>query len=144
MRGVASQGMMISADELALPPEWFEDGIMQLDDSIAAGIDVVELFGLDTAVLDVEITANRADSMSVVGLARELAASYGLELRAPSPENPGRARASERRRARRRDRLARLPALRRPALRGLARRAGPCVDAGAARAGGTAPHQQRG
>ncbi len=94
MRGVASQGMMISAEELALPPEWFEDGIMQLDDSIAAGIDVVELFGLDTAVLDVEITANRPDSMSVVGLARELAASYGLELRAPSPENPGGARAS--------------------------------------------------
>ncbi len=76
MRGIASQGMMISAEELALPAEWFEDGIMQMDESHALGSDVVEVFGLDTAVLDVEITANRVDAMSVVGLARELAASY--------------------------------------------------------------------
>jgi phenylalanyl-tRNA synthetase beta chain len=91
MRGVASQGMMISADELALPAEWFEDGIMQLDDVIAPGADVVELFGLDWDVLDVEITANRPDSMSILGLARELAASYSLPLRAPSLVNPGQA-----------------------------------------------------
>jgi phenylalanyl-tRNA synthetase beta chain len=90
MRGVASQGMMISAEELALPAEWFEDGIMQLDSSVSPGSDVVELFGLDTAVLDVEITANRPDSMSILGLARELAASYGLPLRLPPLANPGR------------------------------------------------------
>ena len=89
MRGVASQGMMISADELALPPEWFEDGIMQLERTIEPGLDVVELFGLDTAVLDVEITANRPDAMSVVGLARELAASYDVPLTLPSLANPG-------------------------------------------------------
>ncbi len=92
MRGVASQGMMISADELALPSEWFEDGIMQLDGTIEPGIDVVELFGLATDVLDVEITANRPDSMSVLGLARELAASYGTALMSPSLVNPGTAR----------------------------------------------------
>ena len=46
MRGVASQGMMISAEELALTPEWFEDGIMQLAASIEPGLDVVQLFGL--------------------------------------------------------------------------------------------------
>ncbi len=89
MRGVASQGMMISADELALPADWFEDGIMQLDGTIEPGLDAVELFGLDTDVLDVEITANRPDSMSILGLARELAASYGVALRLPSFENPG-------------------------------------------------------
>ncbi|MBV8531615.1 MAG: phenylalanine--tRNA ligase subunit beta [Candidatus Eremiobacteraeota bacterium] len=89
MRGVASQGMMISAEELALVSEWFEDGIMQLDGSVAPGLDVVELFGLNTDVLDVEITANRPDSMSVVGLARELAASYGVPLRLPPFVNPG-------------------------------------------------------
>lgn len=89
MRGVASQGMMISAEELALPAEWFDDGIMQLEAGVAAGADVVELFGLDTDVLDVEITANRPDSMSVLGLARELAASYGLPVRLPSFTNPG-------------------------------------------------------
>ena len=91
MRGIASAGMMISAEELALPGEWFEDGIMQLDSGIAAGLDAVELFGLDTAILDVEVTTNRPDAMSVIGLARELAASYGVPLRLPSFENPGRA-----------------------------------------------------
>lgn len=89
MRGVASQGMMISADELALPAEWFEDGILQLDSTTALGSNVVEFFGLDADVLDVEITANRPDSMSILGLARELAASYNLPLRLPSFANPG-------------------------------------------------------
>jgi phenylalanyl-tRNA synthetase beta chain len=89
MRGVASQGMMISAEELALPGDWFEDGIMQLEAGCALGVNVVDLFGLDTAVLDVEITTNRPDAMSMVGLARELAASYGTELRLPEFVNPG-------------------------------------------------------
>ncbi|HZV77930.1 MAG TPA: phenylalanine--tRNA ligase subunit beta [Candidatus Babeliales bacterium] len=92
MRGVTSQGMMISADELALPAEWFEDGIMQLDLNTPLGADPVELFGLATDVLDVEITTNRPDAMSVIGLARELAASYGLPLRLPPLVNPGDAR----------------------------------------------------
>lgn len=89
MRGVDSQGMMISADELALPAEWFEDGIMQLDPGTPLGANVVELFGLGEDVLDVEITSNRVDAMCMIGLARELAASYGVALRAPSFENPG-------------------------------------------------------
>ncbi|HEY1654979.1 MAG TPA: phenylalanine--tRNA ligase subunit beta, partial [Candidatus Tumulicola sp.] len=90
MRGVASEGMMISADELALPAEWFEDGILQLDPDCELGADVVALFGLSDAVLDVEVTANRVDAMSVIGIARELAASYAVPLRLPSFENPGR------------------------------------------------------
>ncbi|HET9029947.1 MAG TPA: phenylalanine--tRNA ligase subunit beta, partial [Candidatus Aquilonibacter sp.] len=89
MRGVESEGMMVSADELALPPEWFEDGIMQLDEGTPLGTNVVELFGLGDDVLDVEVTSNRVDAMSILGLARELAASYGVPLRAPSFENPG-------------------------------------------------------
>jgi phenylalanyl-tRNA synthetase beta chain len=90
MRGIASEGMMISADELALPADWFEDGIMQMEtDHAPPGTNVVELLGLDGAVLDVEITANRVDAMSVIGLARELAASYERPLRLPSFDNPG-------------------------------------------------------
>lgn len=89
MRGVESEGMMISAEELALPGEWFEDGIMQLDTGIELGTNTVELFGLADDVLEVEVTSNRVDAMSVLGLARELAASYGTPLRAPSFENPG-------------------------------------------------------
>lgn len=88
MRGIASQGMMISAEELALPPEWFEDGIMQLDSDTELGVDAAELFGLNDDVIDVEITTNRPDAMSVIGLARELAASYDVPLQLPSLENP--------------------------------------------------------
>jgi len=84
MRGVVSDGMMISADELALPAEWFEDGILQLDPGTPLGADVVELFGLGSDSLDVEITANRPDATSVIGLARELAASYGVPLQPPT------------------------------------------------------------
>ncbi len=90
MRGVESQGMMCSADELALTPEWFEDGIMQLDADTPLGADVVELFGLADDVLEVEVTSNRVDAMAVLGLARELAASFESPLRLPSFENPGR------------------------------------------------------
>ena len=88
MRGIDSEGMMISAEELALPAEWFEDGIMQLDSQTPLGTDVVSLFGLNDDVLDVEVTSNRVDAMSVMGLARELAASYGVPLRLPALENP--------------------------------------------------------
>jgi phenylalanyl-tRNA synthetase beta chain len=87
MRGIDSEGMMISAEELALPAEWFEDGIMQLDPDTPLGADVTELFGLNDDVLDVEVTSNRVDAMAMIGLARELAASYGVPLRLPSFEN---------------------------------------------------------
>jgi phenylalanyl-tRNA synthetase beta chain len=83
MRGVESEGMMVSADELALPPDWFEDGIMQLEADVALGTDVVEYFRLREAVLDVDITSNRVDAMSMIGLARELAAYQGVALRVP-------------------------------------------------------------
>jgi phenylalanyl-tRNA synthetase beta chain len=89
MRGVASQGMMVSADELALPPEWFESGILQLEPTARTGGDVIAEYGLDDDVLEVEVTSNRVDAMSVIGLARELAASYRVPLRLPPAQNPG-------------------------------------------------------
>ena len=67
MRGVASEGMLCSADELALEPEWFEDGIMQLDRDMPLGTNVVELLGLADPVLDVDVTPNRVDAMSMLG-----------------------------------------------------------------------------
>ncbi len=84
MRGIASEGMLCSAAELGLEAAWFEDGIMQLDPDVPVGADFVERFGLNEDVLDVEITANRVDAMSVLGLARELAASLGVPVREPS------------------------------------------------------------
>ena len=83
MRGLDSQGMLVSANELGFDGEWFEDGILQLEAGTPLGADVVELFGLDQDVLEVEITANRVDAMSMLGLARELAAAFGTSVREP-------------------------------------------------------------
>ncbi|HET7814135.1 MAG TPA: phenylalanine--tRNA ligase subunit beta [Candidatus Baltobacteraceae bacterium] len=85
MRGLESEGMMISAEELALPAEWFEDGIMQLEEGVELGTDMVEYFGLRDAVLDVEVTGNRVDALCITGIARELAAYQGVPLRIPEP-----------------------------------------------------------
>ena len=89
MRGVDSQGMLCSAEELGLPAEWFEDGIMQLDAATPNGTDVGDAFGLLLPVLDVEITANRADALSMLGIARELAAAFGVALRLPPTKAAG-------------------------------------------------------
>jgi phenylalanyl-tRNA synthetase beta chain len=83
MRGIDSEGMLCSAEELALEPAWFDDGILQLENGLEIGADFVETYRLSDDVLDVEITANRVDAMSVVGLARELAASLGRPIREP-------------------------------------------------------------
>ena len=83
MRGVASEGMLCSAAEIGLEGSWFEDGILQLDASVPVGTDFVEYYRLGDAVLDVEVTANRVDALSIVGLARELAASFGTRVREP-------------------------------------------------------------
>ena len=83
MRGLDSEGMLGSANELGLDGEWFEDGILQLDADTPLGADVITLFGLDQDVLEVEITSNRVDVMSMLGLARELAASFGTTVREP-------------------------------------------------------------
>ncbi len=83
MRGFESEGMMISADELGLPADWFEDGILQMDAETLLGADVISYFRLRDDVLDVDITTNRPDAMSMTGLARELAAATGKELRLP-------------------------------------------------------------
>ena len=84
MRGIDSEGMLCSAGELGLEAAWFEDGILQLDADLAPGTDFIDAFRLNDDVLDVEITANRVDAMSVLGLARELAASLGVAAIEPS------------------------------------------------------------
>ncbi|HEV2738939.1 MAG TPA: phenylalanine--tRNA ligase subunit beta [Candidatus Elarobacter sp.] len=83
MRGIDSEGMLISAEEIGLPGEWFEDGIMQLEPSIRLGTDLIAYFRLTDPVLEVDVTPNRPDALSVVGLARELAASFGVALHEP-------------------------------------------------------------
>ena len=86
MRGIDSEGMLVSAGELGLVEDGFEDGILQLEHDAPVGADFIALHRLEDDVLDVEITANRVDAMSVLGLARELGAALGLTVREPSLE----------------------------------------------------------
>jgi len=83
LRGVESQGMLCSADELGLPKG--EDGLLILSPEARVGAPLSEVFPGDT-VLDLEITPNRPDLLSHVGIAREIAALTGQVLRLP--ENP--------------------------------------------------------
>jgi phenylalanyl-tRNA synthetase beta chain len=84
MRGLDSEGMLCSASELGLPAEWFEDGILQLERDLHIGSDFIAAYRLNDDVLDVEVTANRVDALSIVGLARELGASLAIAVREPA------------------------------------------------------------
>ncbi len=83
IRGVASQGMLCSERELGIG-DAHEAGILLLDGDARAGEDLVAHLGLDDHVLEVEITPNRPDCLSVLGVARELAALTGGRLTWPS------------------------------------------------------------
>jgi phenylalanyl-tRNA synthetase beta chain len=82
IRGVESEGMICSERELGLSAE--AEGIWVLPDSPPAGSPVQALVGRGDAILDVEITSNRADCLSVRGLAREVA-SIGRGSLKPAP-----------------------------------------------------------
>jgi phenylalanyl-tRNA synthetase beta chain len=77
--GVVSNGMLCSGDELGLTAD--ADGILILPPDTPVGRPLVELYG-DT-VLDVDVKPNRGDALSIVGLAREIAAATGAPLRLP-------------------------------------------------------------
>lgn len=85
IRGEVSQGMLCSAKELGLGQD--HDGILELDGQFTPGGSFVDAMGLDDSTLDVEVTANRGDLLSHVGVARELA-SEG-EGRVELPQLPG-------------------------------------------------------
>ncbi|MBI4370768.1 MAG: phenylalanine--tRNA ligase subunit beta [Elusimicrobia bacterium] len=79
LRGVESQGMICSREELGLAKDG--EGIWVLDAATAPGRDVASLLGPADDVLDVEIAPNRPDALSHRGLARELAAALGKPLK---------------------------------------------------------------
>jgi phenylalanyl-tRNA synthetase beta chain len=83
LRGVDSQGMICSAAELGLEEK--SAGIMILDAAAPIGTDVRPLLGLDDALIEIETTPNRRDALSVLGIAREVAAGLGLALKQPEP-----------------------------------------------------------
>lgn len=86
IRGVESQGMICSAAELKLSDE--SSGIMELPDEPAAGTPADELYGYRDTVLDIEVTPNRPDWLSHLGVAREVAAISGSMLRQPDAWSP--------------------------------------------------------
>ncbi|MDR2356576.1 MAG: phenylalanine--tRNA ligase subunit beta [Oscillospiraceae bacterium] len=89
LRGVKSEGMLCSPDELGLDehdfPGAIEDGILILTetDGLVPGLDICPVIGADDTVVEFEITNNRPDCLSVVGLARESAAAFGTLTRVP-------------------------------------------------------------
>lgn len=88
LRGVESFGMMCSTDELAMSDER-ATGILILPDDMKIGEDIVKALDLDESVAEFEITSNRPDCMSIIGLARETAATFGREITIPVPEANG-------------------------------------------------------
>ncbi|MCI8336785.1 MAG: phenylalanine--tRNA ligase subunit beta [Peptococcaceae bacterium] len=81
-RGVASCGMLCSADELNIDhSEEGKAGIMILPSDVAVGKDIIEVLGLDDAIMDMELTPNRSDCMSVWNTAKEAAAVLGVKAR---------------------------------------------------------------
>ena len=85
LRGVPSEGMICSLSELGLEKE--SEGIHIFSaENIEPGDDVRGLLGLDDVILDLATTANRADALSMVGIAREVAALTDAEVRLPEAE----------------------------------------------------------
>ena len=87
LRGVDSYGMMCSIEELGsnrdMYPESPEYGIYIFDDDAVVGESAIKALGLDDVVFEYEITSNRVDCFSVVGIAREAAATFRKEFHPP-------------------------------------------------------------
>ena len=89
LRGVVSEGMLCSIAELGLTthdfPYAIEDGIFVIEDPCEIGQDICIALGLDDTIVEFEITSNRPDCLSVIGLARETAVTFGKPLNVPVP-----------------------------------------------------------
>jgi phenylalanyl-tRNA synthetase beta chain len=81
IRGEESCGMLCSERELGLSAE--SDGIMILDPQSPIGVPLFESLGLKDAIFEIGLTPNRADCLSVIGIAREIGAKLGTKVRYP-------------------------------------------------------------
>lgn len=93
LRGVESYGMMCSIEELGSSREMYPDapesGIYILPEDSEVGADAIEVLGLHDMVFEYEITSNRVDCYSVIGIAREAAATFGKDFHPPVVEKTG-------------------------------------------------------
>ena len=81
LRGVVSEGMLLSTRELGLDAD--ADGILELDADIECGTDLRVALGLDDVVIDIDLTPNRGDALSMRGLAREVGVLNQLPVSTP-------------------------------------------------------------
>ncbi|MBO4523483.1 MAG: phenylalanine--tRNA ligase subunit beta [Ruminococcus sp.] len=93
MRGVESFGMFCGLETLGLTAHDFPyadpEGVFVIEEDCKLGEDIHTAIGLDDTSVEFEITSNRPDCLSVIGLARETAATYGTELKVKAPEFKG-------------------------------------------------------
>ncbi len=88
LRGVESHGMILAEDEVAIGTD--HDGIMVLDDDLVPGTPLADVLPIATDVLELEITPNRPDCLSVYGVAREVHAATGAPIEPPPwADDPG-------------------------------------------------------
>ena len=87
LRGEVSDGMILSERELELGSD--HSGILVLSDPVEPGTPLADVLPLGEEVLEIEMTRNRPDCLSVYGIAREVAALFSGELAAPPGRDPG-------------------------------------------------------
>ena len=89
LRGVPSQGMLCSLSELGLSvndfPYAIEDGIFVLQEECNLGDDIRDVCKINDTVVEFELTFNRPDCLSYIGIAREVSATFGSETKLPEP-----------------------------------------------------------
>lgn len=90
LKGIASAGMLCSGEELGLNDDLYPGaevyGLMDLPKDTVPGDDIREIVGLNDYIFDISVTANRPDCQSVLGIAREVAAVLGKELKMPATD----------------------------------------------------------
>lgn len=84
LRGVVSNGMFCSEEELGIAGDEPVHGLMILPKDTPVGVDIKSVIPLESAIIDFEITSNRADCFSIIGMAREAAATLGLTYKMPN------------------------------------------------------------
>ena len=92
IRGIESHGMICSGQELgideSLIPEDQKNGILVLDEDVPKGADAKKLLGLDDVVLVLDLTPNRSDCLSIINVAKEVAAVTGDRVKLPEVTMP--------------------------------------------------------
>ncbi len=87
LRGVPSQGMFCSGEELGINDDWYPgasvNGILILQEDLPLGEEVKELLQINDFIFDINVTANRSDCQSILGIAREVAAVLNKPLKMP-------------------------------------------------------------